>query len=208
MQTAKQPKPLPVTIMEPLAPLRNERETATSTPASYVRSLFPKKRVGGDAIRRMVLGTPDEEQLEAYDHDVAGAIRSNDVDLLRELLDEGRDFTGCNRNGETMLHLACRRSDLDTVEFLIVEAGLSTERRDTVGRSCLHDACWRAVPDLELMDFLVRSVSPLLLVEEDCRGHSCMDYVRPSDYETWNAFITKYSGLIQRRSKLVGMFAS
>lgn len=88
-----------------------------------------------------------------------------------------------------------------------VEAGLSTERRDTVGRSCLHDACWRPVPDLELMDFLVRSVSPLLLVEEDCRGHSCMDYVRPSDYETWNAFITKYSGLIQRRSKLVGMFA-
>ena len=61
---------------------------------------------------------------------------------------------------------------------------------------------------MALLDFLLRSVSsPAMLIEEDCRGHACMDYVRTSDYPAWNAFLIKSEGLIQRRAKLMGMFA-
>lgn len=197
-----------VPIMTPLTPLNiNHSDPANNeaTPAATALALFPSKKRSLPGRRTM--STPDEEQVAAYDHDIARAIRSNDLDLLRELLEEGRCFTGCNRNGETLMHLACRRSDWEIVEFMIQDAGVSTDCHDTMGRTCLHDACWRPVPNFDLMHLLLRTASPLLLVEEDCRGHTCMDYVRKSDHAAWNSFLTKSSSLIQRRAKLVSMFA-
>jgi hypothetical protein len=52
-------------------------------------------------------------------------------------------FDGRNRNGESLLHLACRRSTVDVVKFLIDEAQVNVFVTDLCGRTCLHDICWR-----------------------------------------------------------------
>jgi hypothetical protein len=105
------------------------------------------------------------------------------------------------------LRLACRRGNVEVVEFLVFEAAVKTDVVDTMGRTILHDALWRprCQEAMELMDVLVRVVSPDLLVAEDVRGHSCFDYCRKENYGEWLYFIKKYSGVIQRRAKLAGL---
>lgn len=156
----------------------------------------------------MPLPSPNDDLVDAYDNDVARAIRQNDGTALRDLLyEEDRCFHGVNRNGETLLHLACRRGNLDAVEFLVLDAAVSTDAVDSMGRTILHDVLWRPryQEAMEILDFLLCVVSPALLVAEDIRGHSCFDYSRKDDYEVWMAFIQKYSNLIQRRAKLAGL---
>lgn len=150
---------------------------------------------------------PSEELVEAYDDDVARAIRSNNIAELKGLLNAGRCFDGVNRNGESLLHLACRRGDLKVVLFLIFEAAVNIDALDTLGRTVLHDVLWRPrfQEAVELMGVMIRVVSPQLLVVEDMRGHTCFDYCRKEDYAEWQLFIEKHSGLIQRRATLAGM---
>jgi ankyrin repeat protein len=173
-------------------------------PSTYIASILGCKR----RIRtQFSIIEPDGELLDAYDVDVARAIRSNNVALLRQLLDDGHCFDGVNRNGESLLHLACRRGNYDVVEFLVYEAGVHIDVVDNMGRSVLHDVLWRPQYQqaMELMVLLLRIVPPELLVSEDIRGHSCFDYCRKVDYDAWIDFIKKYSPLIQRRAKLAGL---
>ena len=192
-----------------------------TTPAALLRSILfsgitascssssrsSKKRALPDTPTCRAMSTPDEDQVASFDHDVARAVRNNDLDQLREYLNDGRCFTGCNRNGESLLHLACRRSHADVVEFLLDEAGLSVaDYRDTLGRSCLHDCAWRPVPDWQLADRLLLrgggAVSPWMLLEPDCRGHTCLDYVRARDHDAWNAYLLQSRAQLQRRAAL------
>lgn len=107
-------------------------------PAAYLQSLFPEqKRV------RSTTMTPDDELIDAYDNDVVRAIRSGDLIQLRRYLEEGRRFDGCNRNGKSLLHLACRRGEYEIVDFLLRDACVIPHVRDTMGRTALHDVCWR-----------------------------------------------------------------
>jgi ankyrin repeat protein len=173
-------------------------------PSTYIASILGCKR----RIRsQFSIIEPDGELLDAYDVDVARAIRSNNVALLRQLLDDGRCFDGVNRNGESLLHLACRRGNYDVVEFLVYEAGVNVDVVDNMGRSVLHDVLWRPhyQQAMELMVLLLCIIPPELLVSEDIRGHSCFDYCRKVDYDAWIDFIKKYSTLIQRRAKLAGL---
>lgn len=180
-------------------------EKESQTPSMFMRTLVGEGRKRSLPGQPMAITNPSSHQVEIYDFDVAKAIRSHNVDQLRDYLDEGRSFEGCNRNGESHLHLACRRGDVETVEFLILEACVETTVRDSMGRTALHDACWRPTPDLLLMETLIKLVSPELLVAQDCRGHSCFDYIRRDDNTTWMTFIEKFSDVIQRRARIVGL---
>jgi hypothetical protein len=177
----------------------NEDEMVTGTPVSFLRSLMPPNF---DATRCAFFQDPDEDQLDAYNFTTVRAVREKDLVKLRELLKEGQNFNACNRNGETLLHLACRRGDVETVEFLVREAGVPTEARDSLGRTVFHDACWRPEPDFPLMDCLIGVVSPLLLIAEDRRGHSPFDYSRQENWPAWNVFLSKRKDLIKRRMAL------
>ena len=114
---------------------------------------------------------------DMYDKEIVNTIRSNDVDALRKLFKNGTQVQCGNRFGETLIHLACRRSHREMVLFLVEEAGVSLHVRDDYGRTPMHDACWRAEPDLELLDFLLDRV-PELLMLSDKRGHTPLDYAR------------------------------
>lgn len=114
---------------------------------------------------------------EMYDNEIVNAIRNNDVESLKRLSADGTNLQCGNRFGETLIHLACRRSHKDLVAFLVNDAGLSLRVRDDMGRTPMHDACWRAEPDLELLDMLLDR-APELLMLSDKRGHTPLDYSR------------------------------
>lgn len=114
---------------------------------------------------------------DMYGGDVVNAIRSNDVDALRKLHADGTKLQCGNRFGETLIHLACRRSSRELVSFLVKDADVSLYVRDDFGRTPMHDCCWRAEPDLELFDMLLDE-APELLMLSDKRGHTPLDYSR------------------------------
>ena len=86
--------------------------------------------------------------IDAYTMEVSMAARKNDIKTLREL-------HACNKFGDSLLNIACRRSNTKIVKFLLEEAKVSVFLRDDTGRTPLHDACWTATPNFEIVDLLL-----------------------------------------------------
>jgi ankyrin repeat protein len=175
--------------------------TTTESPVQLLRSLFPKD---GQVHSRP--STVDPDNYEPYDMETVQAIRNKDVSRLRELLEEGKCFDACNLNGETLLHLACRRGDLKTVKFMLEEACVQADVCDNMGRTILHDVCWRPTPDLELMATLISTLSPYTLIAQDSRGHTPFDYVRREHWGVWMDFLQDKQFLIEHRVAVVCSF--
>jgi ankyrin repeat protein len=93
-----------------------------------------------------------------------------------------------NQFGESLLHLACRKSFADVVRFLVQEAGVPFNVKDDFGRNPAHDACWTIIPNWELMDLIVEKCPDLLFVE-DVRGHTPLDYVRAEHWPAWVKYL-------------------
>lgn len=129
-----------------------------------------------------------EDDLASYSADVINAIRSRNVKALREFHRSGRSLQCCNRFGESLIHMACRRGFTDVVSFLLKEAGVSLRVRDDYGRTPMHDACWTAEPNFELMGLIIEA-EPQLLFISDKRGHSPLDYARRDHWEKWISFL-------------------
>ena len=104
------------------------------------------------------------------------------------MYEAGQCFDACNANGEYLIHLACRRGQPETVEFLINEAKVSVDVRDTMGRTILHDLCWKSSPDLDMMAAVLPLVPPDLLLAKDIRGHTPFDFARKQHWAKWNEF--------------------
>lgn len=141
----------------------------------------------------------NESHVAAYDQEVVSAIRSKDIQLLRELHRNGKNLQAANKYGESLVHMACRRGHTEVLRFLINEADVTLRVRDDYGRTPLHDACWSAEPNFELMDFLLEHEPDLLLVE-DSRGHFPFSYVRRNHWKQWNDFLLTRRGNIRLRT--------
>ena len=142
---------------------------------------------------------PTEEQIAAYDAQKTTAIRNGDMATLRSLLEAGENFNCCNKFGESLIHMACRRAHIDVVRFLLQEAEVSLNARDDYGRTPLHDCCWRPSPSYELMELLLSEVDPRTLLVEDVRGHAPFDYSRKDQWEVWNEFLESRKELLLSR---------
>lgn len=136
------------------------------------------------------------QSCENYCQEAVDAIRSNDIDALRKLHSNGTNLQCANKFGESLIHLACRRSCCDVVSFLVDEAGVSLCVRDDFGRTPFHDACWRGELDLELIDMLLDR-EPKLLMLTDKRGHSPLDYTRRGHWSELNPFLLERSEKFQ-----------
>lgn len=174
-------------------------------PVQFIRSLFPKDQ---DRHNSQPWTPVSADDYDSYDMESVQAIRAKDVDKLRELLEDGKCFDACNKNGETLLHLACRRGDLKTVQFLIEEAQVQTDVCDDMGRTILHDVCWRPSPDLELMAALISVLSPHVLISADRRGHTPFDYTRREHWSEWMDFLHEKQSLIEQRVNIVNSFTA
>lgn len=138
---------------------------------------------------------PTSEEIGAYGSDVLTAIRSSNLQQLRQFVAEGRPLKCSNQFGESLLHLACRRGLVDVVAFLIKEAGVTVKVRDDYGRTPLHDACWTASPNFDLISLVVAEC-PRLLFMTDRRGHTPLSYARQDQWAAWVEFIQSNESLI------------
>jgi hypothetical protein len=124
------------------------------------------------------------------------AVRAKDAEALKELYDH-KDISllMCrSRFGESLLHMACRRGHLEIVMFLI-EEGVPVRIVDNSGRTPLHDACWTTVPQLALVEFLIRLDPELLLVKDD-DDLTPLQYVPQKHALQWEAFLYQQQRLL------------
>jgi ankyrin repeat protein len=177
--------------------LSDEEPLEAPSPVDVARSMFPNVEQG---LRTKPSYSISDTDLDGYTMEKVTAIRNKDVAKLRSMLtDDAASFKACNRNGETLLHLACRRGGVHVVKFLIDEAGVSPNVVDGLGRSVLHDVCWKSTADVALMKILISRISPELLVAEDIRGHTPFDYARREHWAEWNVFLVESKDCIRSR---------
>jgi ankyrin repeat protein len=196
---------MPALNQHQVSPSMNKTLPATTeSPVHFLLSLFPKDAGQQDQFPQP--STVDPDDYEPWDMESFQAISRNDVSKLRELLEVGKCFDACNLNGETLLHLACRRGDLKTVKFMLEEACVQHDVCDDMGRTILHDVCWRPAPNLEIMATLISTLSPYTLIAKDRRGHTPFDYVRREHWGVWLSFLQENQCLIERRVTIASSF--
>jgi len=132
---------------------------------------------------------PTEAEIEAYKVDILSSVTNNDMEALRKFHKQGRPLKCSNKFGESILHIACRKGILDVATFLIDEVNVPLFVRDDVGRSPLHDACWAAKPNFDIIELVVRNCPDLLYIS-DRRGHSPLMYVRQEHWIKWKTFLS------------------
>ena len=143
---------------------------------------------------------PREKEIASYDMEMVDAIRSRDIDKLREFHKEGKSLNACNRFGESLLHMCCRRGDTDLVKFLVEEIGVRINVKDDFGRTPLHDACWTPTPNFEIVDSILKATDTNLLLAADIRGHTPFDYARKEHWEAWLKFFHERRELLLQQS--------
>jgi hypothetical protein len=139
---------------------------------------------------------PSDAQIEAYKLGTLKAVRLAQINELRKLHAMGVSFDCCNRFGESLVSLVCRKGNADALRFLVQEAGVSLLLRDDFGRTVLHDAFWTTQPEFELITFLLQEVPDLLFVK-DVRGHTPLDYVRREHWGIWINFLKERKHLLR-----------
>lgn len=134
-----------------------------------------------------------EENINGYDINIVTATRDEDISTLRALHSTGHCMSCCNRFGESLLHMACRRGFTSIVKFLVEEAGVPIRITDDCGRTPLHDALWNRECQFEIFNALVR-IDPALLFVSDKRGHTPFAYARKDKWENWITHIKSIKG--------------
>jgi hypothetical protein len=173
-------------------------------PSDYAKSVF---KSNGHNVKRIQtsyeknrLQTPTLKMVQSYLPRILNIVRCGDLKGLEQAYNDGVTIQCCNRFGESLLHLACRRSHTNIVRFLLEHSQKELPNmlhlRDDYQRTPLHDACWTAEPNFELVDLLLR-YAPEQIVMEDVRGNTPFDYVRPADYGMWLKFIWERKSLLQ-----------
>lgn len=176
------------------------KETETSmSPVAFLRSHFSKTDMSDKPASHSCFFTkPSEEEMAAYDSDIVNTIRARDIARLRSYHKEGRSLNACNRFGESLLHMACRRGHADVVSFLVDEAGVKINVRDDYGRTPFHDACWTSNPNFDVMDVLLNITDSRMLLTEDVRGHTPFDYARKEHWDSWVQFLMRRGDVLSK----------
>jgi hypothetical protein len=129
---------------------------------------------------------PEDET--SYTIELATAVRTNDVDKIRSLQDSGFSLNCCNRFGESLLHIACRRGFVEIVRLILDQPKACIRISDDCGRNPLHDLCWNPSPQLQLCKWLLER-EPSLFFLRDKRGFTPFDYARQEHWTIWKNFV-------------------
>lgn len=130
-----------------------------------------------------------DDQVVAYTMTVVSACRNNDLDALKKLhSDEGQTMNCCNRFGESLLTMACRRGFESIVEYLLQLSDVDIRICDDSGRTVMHDACWNPSPQLKICEWIMER-DPALFFIADNRGCTPFQYARPEHWGIWRQFL-------------------
>lgn len=125
-------------------------------------------------------------------------IRQDDFETVKKYHAQGAPLDCCNKFHETLIHLAARRQQADTLQFLIHQAGVSPNVVCDGGRTPLHDACWTSRPSFEAVRVLLEA-SPDLLFISDNRGLIPFAYIPRDKWGEWNDFLQANRELLKPR---------
>lgn len=209
---AKVPNTLPVTNKRPRVTPSGTRKKLPATtadknaisPVEFLRAVLKQNGVESpqdQSYDGSFFTKPSEEEIASYDIAVVDAIRTNNVEQLRTFHKEGKSLNACNRFGESLLHMCCRRGDIELVKFLVDEIGVRVNIKDDYGRTPLHDACWTAMPQFEIMEVILKATGNSMLLAADVRGHTPFDYARREHWGAWIKFFHERMELLQTAFK-------
>lgn len=136
-----------------------------------------------------------EERVAAHCKEMTDAARSVNLRVLKQMRKEGRNLQACNKFGESIVHIVCRRGSLEGLRFLVEKAQASLMVRDDFGRNPLHDAMWTDKPSFEMVKFILKN-SPSLLFAKDKRGSSPLAYIPRPCWAEWTEFLTDNKELV------------
>jgi ankyrin repeat protein len=171
--------------------------SSTMNPSQFVQQMFQDN---GWLCEDIISSTQDKfiepttEMLASYTMEVSRAVRENDLEQLKELHASGALMNCCNKFGDTLLNIACRRSHTRIVRFLLEEANVSVFMRDDYGRVALHDALWTSRANFEIVEMLLQR-SPELALLPDKRGHTPFDFARSHLWGQWIEFLSERRSL-------------
>ena len=138
------------------------------------------------ANKQAFFGPPTNKQVQDYDLAIVNAVKTGDLEGLQAMAAQGRQMDACNRHGESIVHISCRRGQADTLRFLLANGG-RVHMCDDLGRTPLHDACWAKVPVFDCISTIL-DADPRLIRVVDCRGASPLAYIRREHWAEWKAF--------------------
>jgi hypothetical protein len=131
----------------------------------------------------------EKGDIDSYSADLLSAIRKSNIEMVTQLKERGVLMTACNKFCESIIHLACRRSEAHMVNWLLLNGDAeSLWMIDDKGRSPLHDAFWRKCPDFSIVEMILDRCSDLLLLK-DFRGNAPLEYTQKQDWPAWKRFI-------------------
>ena len=164
--------------------------TAAIPPDKFLHRILSSRGYSTDKIEAMSSPNrrrPTVKEMSDYDSELVGAVRMSNLHKLKSLNKEGRCMTACNRFGESIVHMACRRSDFEVVDFLLSEIE-EVWVVDDFGRTPLHDACWRPEPRFDIVTCLLDKNLDLIR-STDVRGANPLNYVRQEHWIQWCAYL-------------------
>lgn len=144
--------------------------------------------------------TPTAEMIKGYTMETTKAVRDGNLKKIKELHASGVSLTCCNRFGDSLLHIACRRGDLEVVKFLLEEAMVSINIKDDMNRVPLHDALWTPQPQFELVALLLKH-APDHIFMKDSRGSRPFEYARKVNWDAWCDFLNERKDLLKPQNK-------
>jgi hypothetical protein len=176
------------------------------SPEDHLLSILKERGYAGWVVEssdaRKLVAQPSQRQIDQYDMEVGLAIRSGDLATLERLVkEEGRQMDACNKFGESLIHLACRRGAPELLRFLLAHGG-SLSACDDLGRSPLHDLCWCPHPRWELVKVFLERDEARLFITADKRGWTPLKYVRRAHWPVWRAFFDSVKDIYWPPAKL------
>eukprot|EP00638_Chattonella_subsalsa_P010880 CAMPEP_0117797218 /NCGR_PEP_ID=MMETSP0948-20121206/12396_1 /TAXON_ID=44440 /ORGANISM="Chattonella subsalsa, Strain CCMP2191" /LENGTH=313 /DNA_ID=CAMNT_0005628569 /DNA_START=195 /DNA_END=1133 /DNA_ORIENTATION=+ len=126
---------------------------------------------------------PNDERILSYTTELVSAVRTGDLETMNILKSKGLNMAACNKFGESILHIAARRGEIKTFAFLM-NAVDSVYITDDQGRTILHDACWSATPNFNVVKMIL-DVDSSLLRATDVRGSTPLAYIKREHWQRW-----------------------
>mmetsp|Transcript_21218 Transcript_21218/g.52214 ORF Transcript_21218/g.52214 Transcript_21218/m.52214 type:complete len:212 (+) Transcript_21218:154-789(+) len=187
-------------VAHPPAKKAKRNHQSSSKPAQQVHQMYQDsgactKQIVAQAQHKFI--EPTKEMIAAYTMDASKAVRDNNIEKLQELHESGAPLNCCNKFGDSLLNIACRRSHTQIVRYLLEEVKVTVYMKDDTGRIALHDACWTSTPNFEIVELLLKTAPDLALMS-DHRGHTPFDYTRSQDWGKWCNFLEQHKSLFQQ----------
>lgn len=135
---------------------------------------------------------PTRYQIASYDLNLIRCLNENNLAEFEHMLDFGLSPNPCDKDGDSMVHLACRYGKADFLNCM-VKHGCDLLISDKRGRTPLHEACSSSNPNFEIVEMLL-SADPGFLQVADGRGTTPHMLVPRPQVSRWAHFLDRVQG--------------